>query len=56
MNLTAPTQLVFLIAVIVAIIALLAGLGVAAFLPISAFWLMTIAFAVLTAGVLLKGI
>lgn len=57
MQLSAPTQIVFIIAVVLAIVALLAAFTtVVSFLPISAFWVMTIAFIVLAAGNLMKGI
>lgn len=56
MQLTAPTQIVFIIAVVIAIVALLAAYTTAvSFLPISAFLIMTIAFVVLALGNLLKG-
>lgn len=55
MNLSAPTQVVFIIAVVVAIIALLMFLNVIAFIPIASFWVMTIAFVVLAVGCLFKG-
>jgi hypothetical protein len=56
MNLSAPTNIVFIIALVIAILGLLAGLGIFAIIPLSAFWLMTIAYVVLAAGCLLKGI
>jgi len=56
MKLNAPTQVVFLIAVIVAIIALLMFLGVLVMIPVSSFWVMTIAFVILAGGCLLKGV
>lgn len=56
MNLSAPTMLVFLISVVVAIVGLLVGLGILAMIPISGFWIMTAAFVVLAAGNLLKGV
>lgn len=56
MNLSAPTMAVFVVALIIAVLGLLAGLGVLAILPISGFWLMTVAFVVLAAGCLLKGV
>ena len=55
MNLSAPTQIVFIIALIVAIIALLMFFGVITFIPISAFWVMTIAYVVLAGACLIKG-
>ena len=58
MRLSAPTFIVFLIATILAVIALLPvlGVGLPISLPISNFWLMTIAWGLLTAGVVLKGV
>jgi len=55
MNLSAPTQIVFIISLVIAIIALLMFLSVITFVPVPAFWAMTIAFAVLAVGCLLKG-
>lgn len=56
MKLSAPTQIVFIIAVVVAIIALLMFLGVLAMIPVPSFWVMTIAFVILAGGCLLKGV
>lgn len=54
MNLSAPTQIVFLLSLVIAIVGILAGLAVIPGLPISAFWIVTIAYVVLAAGNLLK--
>ena len=55
LNLYAPRQLFFVIAVLIAIVAVLsvfiAALDV---IPISSFWLMTIAFAILGISCLVK--
>lgn len=56
MNLSAPTMIVFVISLVIAVLGLLAGLGIFSIIPISSFWLMTIAYAVLLAGNLLKGV
>jgi len=57
MRLSAPTFIVFVISFICAVLALLPMFGVVVVtLPISGFWLMTIAWGLLTAGVLFKGI
>jgi len=56
MKLSPPTNIVFIISLVVAVLGLLAGLGVLAFLPISGFWLMAIAYGVMLAGVMLKGV
>ena len=55
MNLSAPTQVVFIIALIIAIIALLMMVNVITFIPIASFWVMTIAYVVLAIGCMIKG-
>ncbi|QIA23124.1 hypothetical protein [Mesorhizobium sp. AA22] len=55
MNLSAPTQLVFIISLVVAIIGLLAALGVFAFIPLAAVWIVLIAYIVLAGGCLVRG-
>ena len=55
MKLSAPTQIVFIIACVLALIGLLAFLGVVAPLAAHSFWLMTAGFVVLALGCLLKG-
>jgi hypothetical protein len=55
MNLSAPTMIVFIISVVVAILALLvqyAGVS----LPLGSFHIMLVAWIVLAAGCLMKGI
>ena len=56
MDLSAPKTITFVIAVIIAILAALSALGVVSFIPILSVWLMGIAFIVLAAGCLLKGV
>jgi len=56
MDLSAPKTITFVIAVIIAILAALSALGVVSFIPILSVWLMGIAFVVLAAGCLLKGV
>lgn len=55
MNLSAPTQIVFIISVVIAIIGVLAALGVFAFIPLASVWIVTIAFVVLAIGCLMRG-
>lgn len=55
MNLSAPTQAVFLVSVIIAIIALLIFFNVI-HIAVPSFWIMTIAYVVLLLGNVLKGI
>ena len=54
MTLNAPTQIVFLISLVIAVLGLLMFFGV--FLAPWAFWTMTIAYVVLAAACLLKGV
>jgi hypothetical protein len=57
MRLTAPSFIIFLISVICGVLALLPVLGIAVVaLPISSFWLMTIAWGLMTFGVLFRGV
>lgn len=56
MNLSAPTTLVFIISIVIAVLGILAGLGILAVIPVPAFWLVTIGYVVLAAGCLFKGI
>ena len=55
MNLSAPTQVIFFLSLIIAVIGVLAGLGVITFIPLAAFWLVTIAYVVLAVGCMMKG-
>ena len=56
MNLSAPTNLFFLISLVLAALGILAGIGILAIVPVAPFWLVTIGYIVLAAGCLLKGI
>jgi len=56
MDLSAPKTITFVIAVVIAILAALAALGIFSFIAIPSVWLMAIAFVVLAAGCLLKGV
>ncbi|MNT70004.1 hypothetical protein D3C72_2083580 [compost metagenome] len=56
MNLSAPTQLMFIISVVLAVIALIGYfVPTVAIIGVYAFWIMTAAFVVLAAGVLFRG-
>lgn len=57
MRLTPPSFVIFVISLICAVFALLPVLGIAVVaLPVSSFWLMTIAWSLMTAGVLFRGV
>ena len=56
MNLNAPTQLMFIIAVVLALVALIGYfVPTIAIIGVYSFWIMTVAFVVLVAGVLFRG-
>jgi hypothetical protein len=56
MNLNAPTQLMFIIAVVLALVALIGFfVPTIAIIGVYSFWIMTVAFIVLSAGVLFRG-
>ena len=56
MKLSAPTQIVFLISVVVAVIGLLAALRILSFVPVASVWIMLVAYIILTVGCVLKGV
>ncbi|EKF19656.1 hypothetical protein [Nitratireductor pacificus] len=56
MVLNAPTKLIFLLSLIIAVVALIAAFNVLSFIPVAAVWIMTIAYLLLAAGVLFKGL
>jgi len=55
MTLSAPTQAIFWIAVVLAVIALIAYLGVIAPIAAYSFWILIVAFLVLAIGCLMRG-
>ena len=55
MNLSAPKQIVFIITVIIAVIALLMAFGIFSLGALSAFWVMTIAYVILAVACLIRG-
>jgi hypothetical protein len=55
MKFSAPTGLVFLIALVVAVIAALEAMGTISVIPLASVWIMGIAYVVLAVGCLIKG-
>ena len=55
MTLNAPKQIVFIIAVVLAVLALLGALVSLPVISAYAFWILLIGFIVLAGGVLMKG-
>ena len=56
MKLTPPKEITFGIAVVLGLLGLLSFLGVFTLLPIEAFWLLFIGFALLVVALLVKGL
>jgi hypothetical protein len=55
LKLSAPTTLLFVISLVMAVLAALAALGTFSIIPIASVWLMGIAYAVLAVACLFKG-
>ena len=55
-KLTPPKQITFWIAIVLGVLALLSQLGTFTLLPIAAFWLLFIGFALLVVALLVKGL
>lgn len=56
MNLNAPTQLMFIIAVVLALVALIGYfVPTIAIIGVYSFWIMTVAFVVLAVAVMFRG-
>jgi hypothetical protein len=56
MKLSAPSVLIFVISLVIAVIAALTALGTIALIPIASVWIMAVGYAVLAAGCLFKGV
>ena len=54
MKLSAPTQIVFLISLVIAIVGILVALAIIPCHPVSAFWIVVTGYVVLALGCLLK--
>lgn len=55
MDLSAPTQIVYIITLVIAIIGVLAALGVIVFIPLASVWIVTIAYVILAVACLFRG-
>ncbi len=56
MKLSAPSVLIFVISLVIAVIGALTALGTVAFIPLASVWIMAVGYAVLAAGCLFKGV
>ena len=55
MKFSAPSVLVFVISLVIAVIGALTALGTVAIIPLESVWIMAVGYAVLAAGCLFKG-
>ena len=55
MNLNRPSQMIFIISLVIAIVAVLVALGTISFTSLASVWIMGIAYAVLAVGCLMRG-
>ena len=55
MNLNRPSQMIFIISLVIAIIAVLVALGTISFTSLASVWIMAIAYAVLAVGCQMRG-
>ncbi|PWW02256.1 hypothetical protein DFR52_102924 [Hoeflea marina] len=56
MRLSAPSTLVFVISLVIAIVGLLVGTGMVVGISIASFWILAVAYVVLAAGCLMRGL
>ncbi len=56
MKFSAPSVLVFVISLVIAVVAALAAMGSVAFIPLESVWIMAVAYVVLAAGCIFKGV
>jgi hypothetical protein len=55
MNLSAHTIVFFVISLIVAIVGVLAAVGILAFIPLAPVWIVTIGYAILAVACMIRG-
>ncbi|WP_404927480.1 hypothetical protein [Mesorhizobium sp. ORM16] len=55
MKLSAPTEIVFIISLVIALIGILPALGLLSFIPLASVWIVLIAYLVLAGGCLMRG-
>jgi hypothetical protein len=56
MKFSAPSVLVFVISLVIAVVAALTAMGSVAFIPLESVWIMAVAYVVLAAGCIFKGV
>jgi hypothetical protein len=55
MKLTAPSTMLFVISLVIAVLGVLAALGTLAVIPIASVWIVTVGYAILAFACLFKG-
>jgi hypothetical protein len=56
MRFSAPTGFIVLVSLVIAVVAILEATGTISFVPLASIWIMAIAYAVLAAGCVIKGV
>lgn len=56
MRFSAPTGFIVIVSLVIAVIAILEAMGTISFVPLASVWIMAIAYAVLLAGCVIKGV
>ena len=56
MRFSAPTGFIVLVSLIIAVVAILEHVGTISLVPLASVWIMAIAYAVLAAGCVIKGV
>jgi hypothetical protein len=56
MKFSAPSVLIFVISLVIAVIGVLTALGTVSFIPLQSVWIMAAGYVVLAAGCLFKGV
>ena len=56
MRFSAPTGFIVLVSVVIAVVAILEHTGTISMIPLASVWIMAIAYAVLLAGCVIKGV
>jgi hypothetical protein len=56
MRFSAPTGFIVLVSLVIAVVAILEATNTISFVPLASIWIMAIAYAVLAAGCVIKGV
>ena len=56
MRFSAPTGFIVIVSLVIAVVAILEATNTISFVPLASIWIMAIAYAVLAAGCVIKGV